>query len=74
MGKASVPEEFIPADGDARRRESDRRASVDSEAEGGLAGTLRASIRRASVGLDNGGALIASHAVNDPTQDYGIFP
>ena len=36
---------------------------------------LRASIRRASVGLDNGGALIASHAVNDTTQDYaGLDP
>ena len=46
--KARVPEEFIPADGDARRRESVRRASVDAVAEGGLAGSLRASIRRAS--------------------------
>jgi hypothetical protein len=52
--KASVPEEFIPADGDARRRESVRRASVDAEAEGGLAGALRASIRRASVGGADG--------------------
>ena len=48
--KAMVPEEFIPATGDARRRESARRASVDAEAEGGLGGALRASIRRASIG------------------------
>jgi hypothetical protein len=48
--KAKVPADFIPAVGDARRRESVRRASVDAEAEGGLAGVLRASIRRASVG------------------------
>jgi hypothetical protein len=48
--KAMVPEEFIPATGDARRRESVRRASVDAEAKGGLGGPLRASIRRASVG------------------------
>ena len=68
--KAKVPVEFIPADGDARRRESVRRASVDAEAEGGLAGTLRASIRRASVGLDNRGALVSSHALNDTIQDY----
>jgi hypothetical protein len=56
--KAKVPVDFIPADGDARRRESFRRASVDAEAEGGLAGTLRASIRRASVGGANGGDII----------------
>jgi hypothetical protein len=68
--KAKVPEDFIPADGNARRRESARRASVDAQVEGGLAGAFRASIRRASVGLDNGGALIASLAVNDTTQDY----
>ena len=75
VGKASVPEEFIPADGDARRRESVRRASVDAEAEGGLAGAVRASIRRASVGTDNGGALVSSLAVNDTTQDYaGLDP
>ena len=48
--KAQVPVEFIPATGDARRRESVRRASVDAEAEGGLGGGLRASLRRASVG------------------------
>jgi hypothetical protein len=57
MNKAKVPVEFIPADGDARRRESVRRASVDAEAEGGLAGTLRASIRRASVGGAYGGDI-----------------
>jgi hypothetical protein len=56
--KASVPVEFIPADGDARRRESVRRASVDAEAEGGLVGGLRASIRRASVGGADGGDII----------------
>ena len=49
--KSKVPVEFIPATGEARRRESVRRASLDAEAEGGLGGTLRASIRRASVGL-----------------------
>jgi hypothetical protein len=56
--KALVPVEFIPSDGDARRRESVRRASVDAEAEGGLAGALRASIRRASVGGADGGDII----------------
>jgi hypothetical protein len=49
--KALVPVEFIPATGDARKRESVRRASVDAEAEGGLGGALRASIRRASIRL-----------------------
>jgi hypothetical protein len=73
--KAKVPVDFIPADGDARRRESFRRASVDAEAEGGLAGALGASIRRASVGLDNRGALVSSQAVNDTIQDYaGLDP
>jgi hypothetical protein len=48
--KARVPVEYIPINGDARRRESVRRASVDAEAEGGLGGILRASIRRASLG------------------------
>jgi hypothetical protein len=56
--KALVPVEFIPSDGDARRRESVRRASVDAEAEGGLAGAVRASIRRASVGGADGGDII----------------
>jgi hypothetical protein len=56
--KAMVPADFIPAEGDARRRESVRRASVDAEAEGGLAGALRASIRRASVGGAEGGDII----------------
>jgi hypothetical protein len=56
--KASVPEEFIPADGNARRRESVRRASVDAEAEGGLAGAFRASLRRSSVGGADGGDII----------------
>jgi hypothetical protein len=49
--KALVPVEFIPTTGEARRRESVRRASVDIEAEGVLGGALRASIRRASGGL-----------------------
>ena len=48
--KAKVPVEFIPITGDARRRESVRRASVDADAEGVLGGAVRASIRRASVG------------------------
>jgi hypothetical protein len=55
--KATVPVDFIPSDGDARRRESVRRASVDAEAEGGLAGALRASVRRASVGGADGGDI-----------------
>ena len=56
--KAKIPVDFIPADGDERRRESIRRASVDAEAEGGLAGALKASIRRASVGGADGGDII----------------
>jgi hypothetical protein len=56
--KATVPVDFIPADGDARRKESVRRASVDAEAEGGVAGALRASIRRASIGGDDGRDII----------------
>jgi hypothetical protein len=48
--KAKVPNDFIPTAGEARRRESARRASVDAEADGGLGGGLRASIRRASIG------------------------
>ena len=56
--RARVPVEYIPESGDARRRESVRRASVDAEAEGGLAGAYRASIRRASVGGADGGNII----------------
>jgi hypothetical protein len=56
--KATVPVDLIPAEGDARRRESVRRASVDTEAEGALAGALRASFRRASVGGGDGGDII----------------
>jgi hypothetical protein len=52
--KALVPVEFIPTTGEARRRESVRRASVGAEAEGGLAGAFRASMRRASVELGVG--------------------
>jgi hypothetical protein len=56
--RAKVPVEYIPDSGDARRRESVRRASVDAEAEGGLAGAVRASIRRASVGGADDGDII----------------
>jgi hypothetical protein len=56
--RARVPVEYIPGAGDARRRESVRRASVDAEAEGGIAGALGASIRRASVGGADGGDFI----------------
>jgi hypothetical protein len=56
--RARVPVDYIPESGDARRRESVRRASVDVEAEGGIAGALRASIRRASVGGADGGDII----------------
>jgi hypothetical protein len=56
--KATVPVDFIPSDGDARRRESVRRASVDAEAEGGLADALRESIRRGSVGGADGSDII----------------
>ena len=49
--KALVPVEFIPASGDARRRESLRRASIDTEPEGGLGGALKGSLRRASIRL-----------------------
>jgi hypothetical protein len=56
--RARVPVEYIPGAGDARRRESVRRASVDAEAQGGLAGALRVSVRRASVGGADGGDII----------------
>ena len=56
--RARVPVEFIPGEGDARRRESVRRASVDAAAEGGQAGAFRASLRRASVGGADGGHII----------------
>jgi hypothetical protein len=56
--RARVPVEYIPESGDARRRESVRRASVDADAEGGLAGAFRASVRRASVGGADGGDII----------------
>jgi hypothetical protein len=55
--KSLIPVEFIPTTGDARRRESVRRASVDADAEGGLGVALRASIRRASVGSVKGGDI-----------------
>jgi hypothetical protein len=56
--RARVPVEYIPREGDARRRESVRRASVDADAEGGLADALRTSIRRASPGGAVGGDII----------------
>jgi hypothetical protein len=56
--RAKVPVEYIPGAGDARKRESVRRASVDVESEGGLAAAFRASIRRASVGDADGGDII----------------
>jgi hypothetical protein len=55
--RARVPVEYIPGAGDARRRESVRRASVNADAEGGLAGALKAGIRRASVGGAAGGVM-----------------
>ena len=55
--RAKVPVEYIPESGDARRRESVRRTSVDADAEGGLADALRTSIRRASVGNADGGDI-----------------
>jgi hypothetical protein len=55
--RARVPIEYIPGVGDARRRESVRRGSVDAEALNGLAGAFRASIRRASVGGADGGVI-----------------
>ena len=51
--RAKVPVEYIPGAA-SRRKESARRASVDAEAEGGLAGALRAGIRKASVGGADG--------------------
>jgi hypothetical protein len=57
--KAMIPEDFIPTTGDARRRESERRASLDAEAEGGLGGALRASMRRASIGSGFEGGNVA---------------
>jgi hypothetical protein len=56
--RARVPVEYIPEVGDARKRESVRRASVEVEAEGGLAGALVASIRRPSVGGADGGGIV----------------
>jgi hypothetical protein len=56
--RARVPVEYIPGAGDARKRESVRRASVDAEAEGGLAGAFRTSVRKASVGGADGGDII----------------
>jgi hypothetical protein len=56
--RARVPVDYIQGAGDARRRESVRRAIADAEAEGGLAGALRASFRRASVGGADGEDII----------------
>jgi hypothetical protein len=51
--RARVPIEYIPTK-ESRRAESVRRASVDAEAESGLAGALVRSIRRASAGGADG--------------------
>jgi hypothetical protein len=49
--KALVPVEFIPTTGEARRRESVRRASVNAGDEGGLGlSALSASVQRATQG------------------------
>jgi hypothetical protein len=56
--RAKMAVEYIPESGDARRKESVRRASVDAEAEGGLAGAFRASIGRASEGGADGGDIV----------------
>jgi hypothetical protein len=60
--RTKVPVEYIPGAGDDRRRESARRASVDAEAEGGLAGDVRARIRKASVGGADGGDIIGAES------------
>jgi hypothetical protein len=56
--RARVPVEYIPESGNARRRESVRRAGNDADDEGGLADSLRSSIRRASAGGADGGDII----------------
>jgi hypothetical protein len=53
--KSRIPAEFIPTTGEARRRESERRASHNAVKIKGLGGALRASIRRASQGTTLGG-------------------
>ena len=62
--EAKIPVEFMPVDGDARRRDSVWRASVDAEAEDGLAGALGASMRRASVGGADCGDIIGVEGGN----------
>ena len=62
--RARVPVEYIPGEGDARKRESARRASVDAVAEVGLAGALRASFRRASVRGADGGDMVGVEGGN----------
>jgi hypothetical protein len=62
--KATVPEDFIPNIRDSRRRESARRASVDTVAERGFGSALRASIRRSSVGT-----ILGGDARVEPTQE-----
>ena len=52
--RARIPVEYIPTVA-ARSKEKGRRASVDAEAKGGVGGTLRARIRRASAGGTIGG-------------------
>jgi hypothetical protein len=56
--RAKVPVEYIPGAGNARKRESMRRSRIGSQDEGGLAGSLRASFRRASVGGAGSGDII----------------
>jgi hypothetical protein len=56
--RARVPVEYIPGAGDARRKESVKRASAGAQAKGGLAGAFRASIGRTSEGGTDGGDII----------------
>jgi hypothetical protein len=67
--KAWVPVEFIPTTGEARRRESVRRASIDAKAEGGLGGALRASLRRASIGSGIEGGNVARVVPMEEAED-----
>jgi hypothetical protein len=55
--RARVPLDYIPTSQE-RKKETNTRNSVRAEAGSGLAGALRASIRRASVGGVGGGDII----------------
>jgi hypothetical protein len=55
--RARVPVEYIPT-AQERKKETYRRKSVGAEAEKGLVVAMRASIRRASVRVANGGDII----------------